>query len=131
MIELQDELKNLIYDNTKVGDKAPTVRSLSDIVNSTNQKMDEYNKKQEAQFIYTAPEAENSTGVRIRSGISDGLRQMMYTPEGIEIFAGQASMAIGDWTGSEHAIERGKALIQSANLALDMKIKELEKTRCN
>lgn len=129
MIELQDDLKNLIYDNTKVGDKAPTVRSLSDVVNATHQTLDEYNKKRENQFVYTAPEAENSTGVRIRSGISDGLRQMMYTPEGVEIFAGQAVMSIGDWTGSNKNVERGKALIQSANLALDMKIKELEKNK--
>lgn len=99
----------------ELGSPEPKIRKLADVVDETHETYEQYKER----AIHQAPEYKSPVGVRVRTGLSDSLRQMTYTPEGIKIMYGQAKMAIGGMSDNEEMIERGKALIQSMNMDID------------
>ena len=109
----------------QIGDPEPKIRKLADITGETQETYEEYRQRMER----IAPEYKSPVGVRYRGGLSDSLRQMTYTDEGIKIMYGQAKMAVGGMLGNKETVERGRSLIQTMNRDIDQQEREAYEKR--
>lgn len=112
MITLEEEINGVKNDTTKIGDTAPKLRSLSDVVKQGNYTFDD------------VPEFQSRKWVKFKTGFENGIHEMSKTAQGLEIWAGQAALSIGGISGSSNIENYGRSLIKSAYSEAEAKDKE-------
>lgn len=110
MINLNDVEQEIKNDTTRIGEKAPKIRTLSDVVNSSNFTANDFNED----FNKLVPEFESDLNVRLRAGFDRGIQDLKNIPEQLEIYGGQALMSIGGFIDSGETVSMGRELIKSA-----------------
>lgn len=110
MINLNDVEEEIKNDTTRIGEKAPKIRTLSDVVNSSNFTANDFNED----FNKLVPEFESDLNVRLRAGFDRGIQDLKNIPEQLEIYGGQALMSIGGFIDSGETVSMGRELIKSA-----------------
>ncbi len=110
MRNLNDVIEDVKNDTTKIGAKAPKIRTLTDVVNTSNFNVDDFNED----FERLLPEFESDFNIRLRAGFDRGVQDIKNIPEGLQIFGGQSLMSIGGFFDSGELVSRGRELIKSA-----------------
>lgn len=110
MINLNDVEQEIKNDTTRIGEKAPKIRTLSDVVNSSSFTANDFNED----FNKLVPEFESDLNVRLRAGFDRGIQDLKNIPEQLEIYGGQALMSIGGFIDSGETVSMGRELIKSA-----------------
>ena len=116
-------------DNNTFLTAPPKIRALDDVLKTSNLSYADYLKEVKVGTLQPikAPDYESGMLTQLSGGIDEGMRQLMYTPEQLQIFGGQAQMALGNIFGKEEYIERGRSNVQTANRELSAKIANLTK----
>jgi len=114
MISLDNEFSNIKNDTTKIGDSAPKIRSLFDVVKQGNYTIEDFKKFKTEEKQKTAPDFEARDWVKFQAGFENGIHELSKTAQGIEIWAGQSALAIGGALENEKIENYGRSLVKSA-----------------
>ena len=124
---IEEDIKRIQNDTTKIGDNPPKIRKMFDLVKQGNYTIEDFTNYRKAQKQQIAPEFQSGKWVKFQAGFEDGLKEMAKTPDRIEIWGGQAALSIGGIAGSETVENFGKSLINSAYHEIEEQDKQWRK----